>query len=102
MVLYSKILDQKGLVNSLEGNISIYDRENDLLYVTPTSTRKEFLKPEDIAIMKANIDTTRVQIKAAGGISTVADAEAFLKAGCSRLGISRTQAMFDEIDAASK
>lgn len=57
---------------------------------------------EDIAIMKANIDTTRVQIKAAGGIQTVADAEAFLKAGCSRLGISRTQAMFDEIDAASK
>ena len=33
VVLYSKILDQKGLVNSLEGNISIYDRENDLLYV---------------------------------------------------------------------
>ena len=54
VVLYSKILDQKGLVNSLEGNISIYDRENDLLYVTPTSTRKEFLKPEDIAIMKGD------------------------------------------------
>ena len=54
VVLYSKILDQKGLVNSLEGNISIYDRENDLLNVTPTSTRKEFLKPEDIAIMKGD------------------------------------------------
>ena len=52
--------------------------------------------------MKENIDTTRVQIKAAGGIANVADAEAFLKAGCSRLGISKTQAMFDEIDAASK
>lgn len=57
---------------------------------------------EDIAIMKANIDTNRVQIKAAGGISTIQDCEDFLAAGCTRLGISRTQSMFDEIDAAAK
>jgi L-fuculose-phosphate aldolase len=52
IVLYSNILESKGLVNSLEGNISIYDREKDLLYVTPTMTRKSFLTEEMVAVMK--------------------------------------------------
>lgn len=54
VVQYAKILDRKGLVNSLEGNISIYNREKDLLYITPTSTRKEFLTPDDIAVMRGD------------------------------------------------
>ena len=57
---------------------------------------------EDIKIMKENIDTTRVEIKAAGGLSTLKDCEDFLAAGCTRLGISRTADIFKEIDAASK
>ena len=43
VVLYSKIMDQKGLVNTLEGNLSILDREAGQLYITPSGTRKSFL-----------------------------------------------------------
>ena len=43
---------------------------------------------EDVLLMKANIGP-EVKIKAAGGISTVEDLEAFLDAGCDRLGTSR-------------
>lgn len=52
VVLYSKILDQKGLVNSLEGNLSILDRETDALYITPSGTRKSFLDEDMIAVVK--------------------------------------------------
>lgn len=52
VVLYSKILDQKGLVNSLEGNLSILDRETDELYITPSGTRKSFLDEDMIAVVK--------------------------------------------------
>lgn len=52
IVLYAKLLDQKGLVNSLEGNISIFDRENNLLYITPSGTRKAFLNEDRIAVLQ--------------------------------------------------
>lgn len=52
IVLYAKLLDQKGLVNSLEGNISILDRKNNLLYITPSGTRKSFLNEDRIAVLK--------------------------------------------------
>lgn len=42
---------------------------------------------EDVVLMKKNIGTN-VKIKAAGGIRTKEDMEAFLEAGCSRLGTS--------------
>ncbi|MCH4054399.1 MAG: class II aldolase/adducin family protein [Atopobiaceae bacterium] len=44
-------MDEKGLVNSLEGNLSILDRESGLLYITPTATRKAFLDEDMIAVM---------------------------------------------------
>ena len=40
IVFYAKLLDAKGLVNPLEGNISIIDRETGKLYITPSGTRK--------------------------------------------------------------
>lgn len=43
---------------------------------------------EDIALMKENV-APHLKIKAAGGISTLLDAENFIKAGASRLGTSR-------------
>ena len=43
---------------------------------------------EDIKLFKEHI-TPPLKIKAAGGISSLEDAEAFLKAGASRLGTSR-------------
>ncbi len=55
IVTYSKILDQKGLVNTCEGNISILDRETGELYITPSATRKEFLTEEMIAVLKDDV-----------------------------------------------
>lgn len=43
---------------------------------------------EDVALMKANVGSN-VKIKAAGGISSFADAERFAELGASRLGTSR-------------
>lgn len=48
---YAKLLDEKGLVNTMEGNLSVYDRANDLLYITPSGTRKSFLDDGKIAVL---------------------------------------------------
>jgi len=43
---------------------------------------------EDIELLKKNIGPD-VKIKAAGGISTIEDAKAYVEAGCSRIGSSK-------------
>ena len=43
---------------------------------------------EDVALMRANCPE-RVKVKAAGGISSLQDAEDFIALGASRLGTSR-------------
>lgn len=48
---YASLCEQKGLVNTIEGNISILDRENGLLYITPSRTKKIDLKEEDVAVL---------------------------------------------------
>ena len=50
---------------------------------------------EDIRLMKEHVGP-EVKIKAAGGISSFEDAEAFLEAGADRLGTSRLIKMFKE------
>lgn len=50
---------------------------------------------EDIALLKAHIGEN-VKIKAAGGIRTREQMEAFLDAGCSRIGCSAARILFDE------
>ena len=55
----------------------------------------------DIELMAANVPA-HLKIKAAGGISSVADAEAFLKAGADRLGTSRLVAIAKAEAAASE
>jgi L-ribulose-5-phosphate 4-epimerase len=52
VVYYSKLLDEKGMVNSLEGNLSILDRETGELYITPSGMRKRFLDTDMIAVVK--------------------------------------------------
>lgn len=47
---------------------------------------------EDVKLLRENCPLT-VQVKAAGGISTIADAEQFLALGASRLGTSRLVAL---------
>jgi deoxyribose-phosphate aldolase len=55
-------------------------------------------KLEDIALFKANIGPG-VGMKAAGGIHTRAEMEAFLEAGCTRLGASAAvKVLHEELD----
>ena len=48
---------------------------------------------EDVALFKKNIGDN-VRIKAAGGIRTAKDMQAYIDAGCSRIGTSGTAALF--------
>lgn len=52
IVFYAKLMDEKGLVNTLEGNLSILDKETGKLYITPSGIRKRFLKEDMIAVVK--------------------------------------------------
>lgn len=47
----ARMIEEKGFVNAWEGNISIADRENNRLYITPSATRKLTLTEEDIAVL---------------------------------------------------
>lgn len=49
---------------------------------------------EDVKLFKANIGEN-VKIKAAGGIRTKEDMEAYIEAGCDRIGSSSTKVLFD-------
>jgi ribulose-5-phosphate 4-epimerase/fuculose-1-phosphate aldolase len=51
IVDWGRILEEKGFVNALEGNVSILDREEGLLYITPTSKSKALLSPDMVSIM---------------------------------------------------
>lgn len=51
IVDYAQLLEQKGYVNALEGNISIYDKENDKLYITPSGKRKLTLTEDMVAVL---------------------------------------------------
>lgn len=53
---------------------------------------------EDVALFKAHV-APHVKIKAAGGISSLEDAEAFLALGASRLGTSRIVKLVKTLDA---
>ena len=48
VALYSKIAEEKGLVNSLEGNLSLIDRATGNIYITPSHKAKALLAPEDL------------------------------------------------------
>ncbi len=55
---------------------------------TSTGFSKAGATVADVALMRANVSTA-VKVKAAGGISSLADAEDMIKAGADRLGTSR-------------
>ena len=38
VLYYAKLMDEKGLVNTLEGNLSILDRKTGKMYITPSGT----------------------------------------------------------------
>jgi len=51
LAFYSRIAEEKGLVNSLEGNLSVIDRETGNIYITPSHKMKLFLQPEQICVI---------------------------------------------------
>ncbi|WP_028709442.1 deoxyribose-phosphate aldolase [Propionicicella superfundia] len=56
--------------------------------------------PHNVALLRQGA-APLTKVKAAGGISTLADVIAVIEAGADRIGISRTQAILDEIEAQS-
>lgn len=52
IVFYSKLMEEKGLVNAFEGNLSMIDRESGELYITPTTERKSLLNEDMISVLK--------------------------------------------------
>ena len=51
---YAHIMEQKGFVNSLEGNLSIIDRESGLTYITPSGRMKLEMEADQICILNAD------------------------------------------------
>lgn len=54
VVRYAKLMDEKGLVNTVEGNLSVLDRETGRLYITPSGMRKCFLEEDLVAVLNEN------------------------------------------------
>ena len=48
---FSRIAEEKGLVNSLEGNLSMIDRSAGNIYITPSHKAKCLLEPEMICVI---------------------------------------------------
>ena len=48
---FSRIAEEKGLVNSLEGNLSMIDRATGNIYITPSHKAKSLLTPEMICVV---------------------------------------------------
>ena len=48
---FARIAEEKGLVNSLEGNLSMIDRETGNIYITPSHKMKCLLTPEMICVI---------------------------------------------------
>ena len=51
IIYIGKEMDRKGMVNAYEGNISFKDREEGLMYITPSGKRKIELTPDMIAVI---------------------------------------------------
>ena len=67
---------------------------------TSTGFSKGGATPEDVKLMRENCPPS-VKVKAAGGISSLADAEEFIALGAERLGTSRIVKLAMELEGAS-
>lgn len=54
IVEYGHRMMQDGLAQGTTGNLSIYDRERDLMAITPSGISYDEMRPEDIVIMRAS------------------------------------------------
>lgn len=50
---FSRMAESKGLVNSLEGNLSMIDRTTGNIYITPSHKAKSLLTPDMICVLSA-------------------------------------------------
>lgn len=50
---YARMAEEKGLVNSLEGNLSLIDRSSGTIYITPSHQSKLLLTQEMICLVSA-------------------------------------------------
>lgn len=48
---FARLAEHKGMVNSLEGNLSMMDRATGNIYITPSHKAKCFLTPEQICVI---------------------------------------------------
>jgi len=48
---FSAMAEEKGLVNSLEGNLSVIDRDTGNIYITPSHKAKLLLTPEQVCVV---------------------------------------------------
>lgn len=62
VAMFSKIAEEKGLVNSFEGNLSVIDRQTGNIYITPSHKMKSLLTPQQICV----VDATGEQIGGTG------------------------------------
>ena len=51
VALFSRMAEEKGMVNSLEGNLSMIDRSTGNIYITPSHKAKALLTPEMICVV---------------------------------------------------
>ena len=54
LVDFAHLIESKGYINGMEGNISILDRETNLLYITPSGKQKILLTEEMVAVLDLN------------------------------------------------
>jgi ribulose-5-phosphate 4-epimerase/fuculose-1-phosphate aldolase len=53
LVRYARIAEEKRLVNTIEGNLSVLDRQTGLTYITPSRTMKLLLEEEQVSVVDA-------------------------------------------------
>lgn len=51
VVKFAHLIENKGFINAMEGNISTYDRETDTIYITPSGKCKCLLDESGIAVL---------------------------------------------------
>ena len=74
---FSVIAEQKGMVTSLEGNLSVIDRETGNIYITPSHRMKLLLTPEGKRAAGQVKGRAAVAVELAGGGFSDADRETF-------------------------
>lgn len=63
VVKFGVLMEQKGFVNAMEGNISAYDRENKLLYISPSGKSKLFMEEDMVAVLNEDEDQIEGSLK---------------------------------------